>query len=263
MGDTDRVSADVPGRTWARLRRSAGDRQPVAFDATDLDEVPEPAARWLRRALPPGVPLATAAELAMVGHIRIGSRWMPFRAAQILRAGVGFVWRATVGGRLMRFVGADVFDPEVAQLEFRLHGVIPVAHAAGPDVARSAAGRLAAETVAWLPQAATPQLGARWRPLSDRRAVVGLPVGDATVDVEICVSENGALTEISLQRWNSSTRPPTEEPFGGPVDGELVADDGVRISRSGNVGWGHGTSAEATGRFFRYEVRRVEWITID
>ncbi|MFA9565268.1 MAG: DUF6544 family protein [Acidimicrobiales bacterium] len=66
-------------------------------------------------------------------------------------------------------------------MEFRLHGLVPVAQASGPDVARSAAGRLAAETVAWVPQALTPQAGA----VDDEHAVVKSDFAGETVDVEV------------------------------------------------------------------------------
>lgn len=179
---------------------------------------------------------------------------MPFRAEQILRAGAGFVWRPVVGGRVMRFVGADELGPDGAGMEFRFQGIVPVARASGPDTARSAAGRLAAETVAWLPQALTPQVGARWSPLDDRRAVVTLEAGSETVDVEVRVDAEGRLESLCLQRWNDAAKPPAFEPFGGRVEGEHLTEDGVRIAGSGSVGWGWGTAEAVRGVFFRYSV---------
>jgi hypothetical protein len=133
---------------------------------------------------------------------------MPFTTDQVLQAGVGFVWKPIVGGRVVRFVGADILGPDDARMEFRLQGLIPVAKASGPDTARSAVGRLAAETVAWLPQATTPQAGARWRAVDSERATVTLDVVGGTVDVEVTVDADGRLKGIGLQRWNGSTNPP-------------------------------------------------------
>ena len=98
----------------------------------------------------------------MRGEIRLAGRWLPFTAEQLLRASTGFVWAPIVGGRLIRFAGADALGPDGARIEFRLHGRIPIVRGSGADIARSANGRLAAETVAWLPAALTPQAGARW-----------------------------------------------------------------------------------------------------
>ena len=73
---------------------------------------------------------------------------MPFRTRQVLRAGTGFVWEATVGKTPITFSGGETYWRGVGALDFRLWSVIPVARAVGPDIDRSAAGRLAAETVA-------------------------------------------------------------------------------------------------------------------
>lgn len=85
-------------------------------------------------------------------------------------------------------------------MEFRLHGLVPVAQASGPDVARSAAGRLAAETVAWVPQALTPQAGA----VDDEHAVVKSDFAGETVDVEVGVDPDGRVVRLELQRWKDS-----------------------------------------------------------
>ncbi len=159
--------------TWAELA-SPTTTTPPRFDPATLSDLPAPAQRYLRGVLPDGVGLSSVVRLSMAGEIKLGGRWLPFSARQILRAGTGFVWAPVVGGRLLRFVGADALGVKGARLEFRLHGLIPVVRSSGPDVRRSAEGRLAAETVVWLPQALAPQSGARWRGIDDQRAVVSL-----------------------------------------------------------------------------------------
>ena len=144
-------------------------------------------------------------------------------------------------------------------MRFALYGRIPIVDACGPDVDRSAAGRLAAETVAWLPQALTPQAGASWTPIDDARATVTIPVPAGTVDVRLSVDADGRLVDISLQRWNDSARPPRDEPFGGTVTSMLDV-DGVRIAGTGSVGWGHGTPEHDAGVFFRYRVTTARFL---
>ena len=246
------VKPESAATTWAALAEPVG--EPVRrFDATTVADLPDPAQRLLVRALPDGTPLTGAVTLAMNGRIKLG-RWMPFRADEILRAGVGFVWRPVVGGRILRFTGADLLGSEEARMEFRLHGLVPVVRASGADVARSAAGRLAAETVAWLPQALTPHAGAQWTAIDDARAVVTLEAAGGTVEVEVEVEADGRLRSIGLQRWKDSADPPGEEPFGGTVDEEFLTADGVRIAGAGSVGWGWGTPQWEEGEFFRYRV---------
>ena len=240
-------------RGWTALSNQSP-AEPAAFDPATLADLPPPAQRLLDRALPSGVTLSTTVELSMEGEIELGGRWFPFTAEQILRAGEGFVWSPVVGGRLVRFVGADLLTADDARMEFRLHGLIPMVRAAGPDVRRSAQGRLAAETVAWLPHALTPQLGARWTPVNDERAFVTLGAAGADVDVEVVVAGDGRIRRAGLDRWNGSVDPPRLEPFGASVDSTYTASNGVRIAGSGAAGWEFGTDGEADGVFFRYRI---------
>jgi hypothetical protein len=143
-------------------------------------------------------------------------------------------------------------------MEFRLHGLVPVAKASGPDTARSAAGRLAAETVVWLPQATSPQAGARWAPVDDHRAIVTLDAADETVDVRVTVDDDGRLRQLHLQRRTDSADPPAFQGFGGDVSDEHETAGRVRVARSGTVGWGGPTAAATDGAFFRYMITSVE-----
>ncbi len=247
----------VAERAWATLSA-----EPVVdpvveaagFDPGTLVGLPPPAQRLLRRVLPTGTALSSTVELSMEGRIRLAGRWLAFTAEQLIRAGEGLVWSPVVGGRLLRFVGADLLTADDARMEFRLHGLIPVVRADGPDIRRSAQGRLAGETAAWLPQALTPQLGARWAPVDDRRAVVTLAAAGTDVDVEVVVDDDGRLRRVSLDRWNSSADPPRLQPFGTSVDSTFAAANGVRIAGNGTVGWDFGTDHEAEGVFFRYRI---------
>ncbi len=122
-------------------------------------------------------------------------------------------------------------------MDIRLAGLVPVVRASGDDYARSAAGRLAGETVLWVPQALTPAVGARWHPVDDHRATVVLDGPSGAIPVEVTVAEDGRLESVAFQRWQDSVDPPAPTSFGGPVHDELVTRDGVRIARSGSGGW--------------------------
>lgn len=77
--------------TWASLLAS-GQASAPQFDEGTLAILPEPAQRFLRRVLPDGTPLTTAATLTMQVEIKLRKWWMAFEADQIIRAGIGFVW---------------------------------------------------------------------------------------------------------------------------------------------------------------------------
>jgi len=244
------------GSTWATLEASCR-RSPERFATSTLNVLPEPAQRFLTAAVPDGAPLHNAVELEMQGRIKLGP-WLRFTARQLLVAGAGFVWAPTVGPRLLRIVGADTLGPDGGRLDFRLYGRIPVAVGTGADVDRSAAGRLAAETVAWLPQALTPQAGAGWQPIDDHRATVTLPGPDGPTDVDITVDERGNLIGIELQRWNDRTKPPSYTAFGGFVTA-CLDQAGTRIAGSGTVGWDHTRRADGNA-FFEYTVTRARFL---
>ncbi len=243
---------------WSELAAPDGGAEEV-FDPTSLSDLPAPAQRLLSRSLPTGVPLSPVVRLEMDGEIKLGGRWLGFTAQQILRAGVGFVWTPVVGGRIIRFTGVDALGPDDARMEFKFHDRIPVVSASGADVRRSAQGRLAAETVAWLPQALAPQSGARWVGIDDERAVVTLNAAGADTDVQVAVDANGQIRWIGLDRWNASSTPPTFKAFGGPVDSAHTAPNGVNIAGSGAVGWDWHTPAEADGVFFRYLITAADF----
>ncbi len=244
--------------TWAAVDHGAV-RDPVLFDPGTLTSLPDPAHRLLSTALPDGTPLHDTVRLSMRGEIKLAGRWLPFTAQQILRAATGFVWAPVVGGRLLRFVGADALGPDGARIEFRLLGRIPVVRGSGADIARSANGRLAAETVAWLPQALTPQAGGRWTAIDHRRATVTLRGPGGPTDLDVTVDDDGALTSLGLQRWKDAAKPPVLAPFGGAVDSAFTSPDGVAIAGAGTVGWDWGTPGEAKGSFFRYEITEVDF----
>lgn len=227
---------------------------PAAFDPDTLTDLPDPAQRFLSRALPSGVPLATVVDVDATGEIKLGSSWWRFRSTQVLRAGDGFVWEPVVRRGPMRVTGADTYVDGAGTMSFKLFGLIPVARAKGPDTARSAAGRLAAETVAWLPQATTPQAGAAWRPVDDDRATVTLSTPTGSVDVTISVDGDGRLASMSMSRWNDSSTPAGQRLFGGEAETEFTTADDVRIMGSGRIGWDWGTPGWEDGEFFRFDV---------
>lgn len=248
--DVTRTSA------WQRLARPSRTRR--LFDAGDVDGLPAPARRLLLHALRPGVPLATTTLLEMTGQIRLG-RWLPFDARQVLAAGRGFVWAPRVGRPPLVIRGADTFVGGHGTLDFRLWGRVPVLRASGPDTDRSARGRLAAETVVWLPQTLAPGMGATWTGIDEARATVAVPVGGRSIDVTVTVDDDGRLREVSVQRWGDPDRDGHGlYPFGGGVHDEITV-AGVTIAGAGEVGWWWGTDRQDEHVFFRYRIIRAEF----
>src|SRR5580765_930834 len=80
----------------------------------------------------------------MHGRIRLG-KWRSFTATQIIRPGDGYIWAATTYMSGLPITGYDRYFGGAGHMRWRLVGVIPIVSADGPDVTRSAAGRLASE----------------------------------------------------------------------------------------------------------------------
>jgi hypothetical protein len=172
------------------------------FDPAMVDGLPPPAQRYLLRTIAPGTPLASAVLVSMRGTIRLsaGAEPMPMSATQILAPPHGFVWRARVGGGLVRFRGFDAYADGSGRMRWWLFGAVPLVNAASSDISRSAAGRLAGEAV-WLPSALLPDRGARWHAMDDETAMFVLDVGGESVETTITVDAEGRIRRASIRRW--------------------------------------------------------------
>ena len=191
----------------------------------------------------------------MRGTIKLGTRWVPFRARETLAPARGFVWAGSAG-RVIR--GADSYVDGESGLDWRLFGVIPVARASGRDAARSAAGRLAGEAV-WLPPALLPRFGARWKAAGDGEALVTTDVDGLEVTSTLSIDDDGRLRAARFDRWGD---PSGNGDFGWHRFGMLATSHrsfaGLTIPDSGRVGWHIGTDRWDEGEFFRYRITVLE-----
>ena len=143
-------------------------------------------------------------------------------------------------------------------MRFRLWGRVPLVNETGADIVKSALGRLAAETVAWLPQMVTPQAGATWRPVDDNQAIATISVTGSPVDIEITVDSEGRLMLISLDRWRPQSH--AFERFGCIVTAERETECGIKVVGSAEVGWGVGTKRWDRERFLWFTLAEVNYL---
>lgn len=215
---------------WDRLSIQGPPAEP--FDVAMLMDLPEPARRWLTRAIAPGTPLWRSVDLTMHGEIRIGS-WRRFTAAQVATPPAGYIWAARASIFGLPVIGYDRLSSGTAQMRWRLLGLIPVVTAQGPDITRSAAGRLASEFV----MAPTTSRSASWR-RGDRpdTAVATWRIGAEEVDVHLHVGLDGQLLDVLLQRWsNPGGEPFGYHPFGVTVEAERTFAGVTRRRRAGGL----------------------------
>ena len=242
-------------RHWADLERP-GHPVPPPVDTAAFAGLPEPARRWLGHAVPPGTPAWVSAELSMRGEIRLGGAWHPFSARQLITPGIGFVWAARTRVLGLPVAGYDRYGPGGGELRWRLLGLVPVLSAAGPDITRSAAGRLAGEAVLVPP--ACP--GATWSAgTAPDTAVMTWVLDGEREDALIRVDPDGRLRELSMQRWGD----PDGTGYGRHPFGVAFSEEadlaGVRVATVLRAGWAWGTDRQAEGEFFRARIEGVRF----
>jgi hypothetical protein len=141
-------------RTWRSLKVEP---KKEVFAEAMVADLPAPARRYLCHAIILGAPLYSWAVLRMSGKIKPGqdSPWMPFTAQQILTPRRGFVWKARASAGPLFLDAADHYAQGEGRMRIALFGLAPVVNAAGPELSRSALGRLLAESIL-LPSARCP-----------------------------------------------------------------------------------------------------------
>lgn len=237
------MSARAVADDWATLQQTAASDR---FELDMLDALPDVAGRLIAHQLAPGVPLSATVELEMHGQIRLGS-WRRFSARQVLTPGQGFVWAATARVAGLPVTGFDRFSRGAGEMRWRLLGLVPVMSASGPDVTRSAAGRLAAEAVL----CPTAFRTCRWSEAGEDRVTMTWTLDGHDEDVELEVDREGRLRRVIMQRWGEPDgAAPGRYPFGVEVLEERSF-GGVVLPQRFRAGWWWGTAREAEGEFFR------------
>lgn len=233
------------------LWRSAAEAADI-FPPPAFDRLPDLARRYLRHAVAPGTRLATAVRLRMHGHIKL-QRWLPFNAEQVIHRERGMIWRARARVSGIPVRGYDRLVDGAGEMRWRLMGILPVMSAAGPDIARSAAGRMIGESM-WLPSMLCDARVA-WSQIDDRHLSARVTVRPETADLVLEVDESGALRSVELARWGN----PGEQPFhyvdfGGVVE-EEKSFAGFTIPARLRGGWHFGGGDFADdGEFFHAEI---------
>ena len=231
--------------------------EPGHFGDADLAGLPEPVRRHLAEAIARGTPLATSARLRMRGHIKVG-RWLPFRAHQVLSPHHGFIWTARAAGVI---AGSDRYVDGTGGMDWKLAGLVTVAHAQGPDVSRSAAGRAGAEAV-WLPTALLPRFGVRWSAGSADQVTAAFRVGDTPVALRLRLDAAGRIASLLFDRWGDPDNSGDFgwHRFGGEVTG-YRSFHGLTIPSEGRLGWFYGDDRWPAGEFFRYQITDLQPFT--
>jgi hypothetical protein len=259
MGPVSAVPAAVPRearpvqREWQDLAKTTA--RPPGFEQAMIATLPAPARRWLAHAIVPGTPLWQVVRLTMRGQIRLG-QWRPFTATQVLAPPGGYIWAATARFAGLPVTGYDRLSSGTGEMRWRMLRLIPVMTAAGPDITRSAYGRLAGE-IALIP---TVFQHATWAESEQPgTAAATWRFGEDTETAELRVGDDGQLLQVMVNRWgNPGGEPFGRWPFGVSVEAE-TGFGGVTIPSRFRAGWWWGTDRQAEGEFFRAHITAAQF----
>jgi hypothetical protein len=162
------------------------------------EDLPAPAARYFRRALPAGAGEITGVDLAQTGEMFVGNAWRSMTAVQRFTTNPpGYVWDARV--RMAPLVAVNVRDMYAhgtGSMRASALAAIPIVNQAGtPELDAAALHRYFAEAV-WFPTALLPGSRVSWSPLDDRRAIATLTDAHTRVSLEFRFDEAGDVTEV-------------------------------------------------------------------
>ena len=170
-----------------------------------MGDLPEPALRYLTHSIAPGAPLVDFVEFEMEGRIRLkpDGSWWDFNGSTTLHASCGFIWRAAVKNPPIR--GFDRYAEGCGDVNWKLAGWIPLVHADGPDVTRSAAGRYAGERI-FLPSALLPERGVEWSAKGPNEAEAAMAIDGEPIRLSLTLAADGALKRVDFDRWSDGAR---------------------------------------------------------
>jgi hypothetical protein len=238
------------------LWNSAGAPQ-GRFDPGRLAALPEPARRYLQHAMAPGTPLASAVRLRMHGQIKL-KRWFAFSAEQVICWSRGFIWQAAVRMGALTIRGSDRYVDGYGAMRWKFFGLLPFITASGPDITRSAAGRVNLEC-AWLPSVLCRD-DISWSVPEPSHIRASFKAHGEMADVDLAIDETGAPKTLSTARWGNPEGTAFRYASFGGFAGKEATFGGYTVPASLRAGWHFGTDRfEREGEFFRATIDSAEY----
>jgi len=226
---------------WRALEDVPGDER--LFNEGMVADLPDPARRYFLHAIEPGTRLATRVHFGYSGELKPGEGmpWLALAAEQIVAKERGFVWKATAQKGPLIATAADYYLDGAGRMRVALFGLLPMISASGPDISRSALGRLLIEGVL-LPPALLPGPNLRIEGVDGSRFRVVATLHGYTTPVTITVDPDGRPTEVTMDRWGNQTEDRGFQPipYGGRIQGERTF-SGYTVPGKIDIGWWYGT----------------------
>lgn len=229
------------------------------FDPQRLGEVPTLARQYFTGAIAPNAPLFRAARITMRGEMKLGARWLPFEATQVIHGERGFIWQAKMRMGIVTIRGSDRFVDCEGYGQWRLLGLIPLASdGPNPDMNRSAAARFRIESM-WLPSMLVDN--AQWNASSEDELEVIVDIGPYSGSHRLTLGAEGRVRTAVMQRWGKMPGSDTysEAPFGAIIE-DYATFEGYTVPSKVRVGWHPSVDGfEAGGEFWRGQIEAMEF----
>jgi hypothetical protein len=246
-----------------RLTRTASADGVAPIGSPELDKLPAPVARYLRRALGSNRPLQLV-RLKQLGTLRTdvrSERWMSFEADHLIAPrSTGFAWDARV--RVAPLLHVRVLDSLVegrGSGQVSLLSAFTVAEDTGtPEMNSGSLHRYLAEAV-WYPTALLPSATLRWSAIDTDSALATLTDHGVSVSLEFRFSDTGEVTGIyTPARWGSFDGGYKQVPWEGHF-GSYEEKTGLFVPTEGEVGWYFDNEWQAVwkGRITAFEAQRA------
>ena len=219
---------------------------PVIHDE-DLDRLPAPVQRYLRKAGVTGQPRVHSFLVRMHGRIRSGpdAPWMPITSEQynvVETPARLFYLTGTMRG--MPVQGFHRYVGSTASMVVKVAGIVPVVQASGPVMDLSETVTLFNDMCVMAP-ATLIDARIQWIPVDEQHARARFTNGEHTITAELLFNELGELVDFrSEDRYAVAPdgAPPRRMTWSTPV-GSYRDFGGVRIASSGRGLW-HEPSGE-------------------
>ena len=221
-----------------------------------IRHLPSPVRAWLHRCVELGVEPPDRADIDTSGEIRVG-RWWRYEACEVLAPPTDLIWSATTHVGPFSIEGADRYVDGVGAMRWDASGRIPVLRADGDGTTRSAAGRLAGETLLVPTFTLAPWI--EWEAIDESRAVAQITIHGAIHSVE-AQFEDGRLVTCSQPRWYQDRRRGRSRVFGVRFDG-ATTHDGITMPTDWTAGWDWDGDDWRHGPFLRAHLEAVRFST--
>ncbi|MEL6555137.1 MAG: DUF6544 family protein [Cyanobacteria bacterium J06621_11] len=206
----------------------------MRFHPAQLTHLPDPTKRYLKHAIAPDTPLASTVRLKMHGEINLKG-WQSFRAEQVICSQKGMIWQATVWMNGLPIFGWDRLIESKGAMQWKLLGLLPVVKVEGPDITRSAVGRMQGEYV-WLPSALLDN-SVRWQASDNTHACAELTLLEETTRLNLTLNQSGGVQAAYFKRWGDPGKStPHYEDFGVLIEEERTF-SGYTIPTKIRAGW--------------------------